>query len=493
MHAQEGRSKGVEPKATCPFFLVPRKRNPPSVNCLATVRMRDCRVVRPSRRECSTTGFFNREGSKDAPPRQLRGRVLQTVRSQPATYLPIVAVETAFADQPGKLDNYSVFDARGGEGQEHEREPGASWTKVWDVLRVQWKGSGSRSLRSCMRKPLTKSQTSIEYRATENGASVHNVFMCRSSVCAGYCSRIKTQNFSNKLQKALIEAENRGYKSYFYTLTIQSGASIKEQQTLLAKAYRSFTKEVSRKARNSGVKCGFAFQYDSTFSNNNDYSCHLHIHGLMICEKEFIIEKECFSIWERSVKANSYSGYYVSSSAFYLKEVKTGEAKQVSRYISKFLKSSYEISGSSGKKRGFYQLVLDADKNENAFKVYNEYVSCFFKVHYSSTGKFISSLIGEEEEKEEEQEELSVSNIEEGEGLSIKVPPYIHSIFCDNDAIVPFLELMKMYAETDMLKCVFLEGWKDVIDNLLYVEGLNYLQLLMLVRQLLDTHLGFRF
>jgi len=403
--------------------------------------------------------------------------MLQTMRSQPATYLPIVAVESAFADQPGTLDKTKDL---------------VSQPTSWDGLKVQWRCPlASISLRSCMRKPL-KGSTTLTYRATAETGQVLGAFCCKSPLCFN-CGPYKTFRFAEKLKRALLENERKEGTSTFLTLTIQSGKSIEEQQKLLSSSYRFFAKEVSRKCKKKGFKSGISYSYDATFKKEFGFATHLHIHAIWFCSGDAgLTEKELFSIWERAVKRNSHDGYYVSKDAFYAKPVNAGDAEKVSKYVAKFVKSALEIANSKGKKCGFRELVITSAGNSKAFSVYNEFLRAFYGLHYSSIGKFGSSLAGCEEEEDEEPVGEGSDKAEE-EAISIVVPSYIHSIFCDNDAIVNFLDLMKMYAETDMLKCVFLEGWKDVIDNLLYVEGLNYLQLVMLVRQLLDTHLGFRF
>lgn len=361
----------------------------------------------------------------------------------------------------------------------------------WDGLRVQWRAPlASASLRSCMRKPL-KGSTTLTYKATAEVGQVLGAFCCKSPLCFN-CGPFKTGRFAEKLKNALLENEHRGGTSTFLTLTIQSGNSIEEQQKLLSSAYRFFAKEVSRKCKKKGFQSGISYSYDATFKKEAGFATHLHIHAIWFCSGDAgLSEQELFSIWERAVKRNSHDGYYVSKDAFYAKPVDAGDAKRVSKYVAKFVKSALEIANSNGKKCGFRELVITSADNSKAFSVYNEFLRAFYGLHYSSLGKFASSLAGCEEEDDEEA--VGEGSERKEEELSITVPSSVHSILCDNAAIVPFLDLMRMYAETEMLKCVFLEGWKDVIDNLLYVEGLNYLQLVILVRQLMDTHLGFRF
>lgn len=359
----------------------------------------------------------------------------------------------------------------------------------WDGLRVQWRAPlASASLRSCMRKPL-KGSTTLTYKATAHEGQVLGAFCCKSPLCFN-CGPYKTGRFAEKLKRALLENEGRGGTSTFLTLTIQSGNSIEEQQKLLSSAYRFFAKEVSRKCKKKGFQSGISYSYDATFKKEASYATHLHIHAIWFCSGDAgLSEGELFSIWERAVKRNSHEGYYISKDAFYAKPVDAGDAKRVSKYVAKFVKSALEIANSNGKKCGFRDLVIVSADDANAFRVYNQFLRAFYGLHYSSLGKFASALAGCEEDEEEEVGEGTERNEEE---LSITVPSYVHSIICDNGAIVSFLDLMKMYAETEMLRSVFVASWYDVI-NLLDVEGLNYLNTVLLVRKLFDTHLGFRF
>lgn len=403
--------------------------------------------------------------------------MLQTSQAQPPTYLSTVTVEPAFAGERGNFN----------KTREHVSQPTS-----WDGLRVQWRAPlASASMRSCMRKPL-KGSTTLTYKATAETGRVVGAFCCKSPLCFN-CGPFKTGRFAEKLKNALLENESRGGTSTFLTLTIQSGNSIEEQQKLLSSAYRFFAKEVSRKCKKKGFQSGISYSYDATFKKEAGFSTHLHIHAIWFCSGDAgLTEQELFSIWERAVKRNSHDGYYVSKDAFYAKPVDAGDAKRVSKYVAKFIKSALEIANSQAKKFSFRELVITSADNSKAFSVYNEFIKAFYGLHYSSLGKFASSLVGCKENDDEEEDTVGEGSERTEEELSITVPSYVHSILCDNSAIVPFLDLMRMYSETEMLRSVFVASWNDVI-NLLDVEGLNYLQLVLLVRQLMYKHLGFRF
>jgi len=390
-----------------------------------------------------------------------------------------VAVSKALASAPNAPEA-ALDNTRG-----HVSQPTS-----WAGLRIQWRAPlASASLRSCMKKPL-KGSTTLTYKATVEVGQVLGAFCCKSPLCFN-CGPFKTGRVAEKLKRALLENEGRGGTSTFLTLTIQSGNLIEEQQKLLSSAYRFFAKEVSRKCKKKGFKSGISYSYDATFKKEASYATHLHIHAIWFCSGDAgLSEQELFSIWERAVKRNSHEGYYVSKDAFYAKPVDSGDANRVSKYVAKFVKSALEIANSNGKKCGFRDLVMVAADDANAFRVYNQFLRAFYGLHYSSLGKFASALAGCEEDEEEEAEGEGSERKEEE--LSITVHSFVHSIICDNGAIVSFLELMKMYSETEMLRSVFVANWHEVI-HLLDVEELNYLNTVLLVRKLFDTHLGFRF
>lgn len=399
---------------------------------------------------------------------------------------PTKAVSAAFTAVPAPFNK--------SKGLVSKRDPSREDAR-WTGMHVQWVApKASTSMRACMKRPF-KGASALTYKATSTEASVHGAFVCKAPLCWN-CGPYKTGRFAEKLKRALIENESRKGTSTFLTLTIQSGngRTIEEQRILLSSAYRLFAKEVSRQCKIKGLQSGIAYSYDLTVNVAEGFSTHLHKHLIWFCSGDAgLTEDELFDIWSRSVKKSSYEGYFVSRKAFYAKKVEANEAQQVSKYVSKFIKSALELANGAGKKCGFRHLVMLAADNPKAFSVYNEIVASFYGLHYSSLGKFASSLAGgDEEDGEQVQETGGEGSDNQEEVLVVTVPAAVHSILCDHDAIVPFLKLLKMHAENRILASLFVASWDDVL-RLIDVEALNYPQLVLLLRQVMHTHLGFVF
>lgn len=363
----------------------------------------------------------------------------------------------------------------------------------WGGLRTQWSSPlASPSLRACCRRK--RNDRSIVYRATASSSSVAGVFRCSSSLCFA-CGPQKSLKFAHKLNKALLENERRGGISLFLTLTIQTGDSVESQRKLLSSSYRTFAKEVSRRSKKNGVKdIGISYAYDATFKKEDRIRTHLHIHAILFSSSDTgLSSRELFCIWEDSVKKNSHTGYYVSSSAFYAEKVEAGDAAKVSKYVSKFIKSALELASTQNKKMGLRELVVRASSDEDAFLVYNQFVRSFFGVHYTSIGKFASSLAGVEDEdtSSNEDEEHSSSEVGNEDALEVFVPQTIHSVLCDYGGIDSFLRLMRVYAESKEGRSDFVVAFGDVCSLLENNKDAQYRDMVCSLLDAMRYHLGF--
>lgn len=314
----------------------------------------------------------------------------------------------------------------------------------------------SKSQRACLRKPIHGK--ALTYEGSGSGVQIKNAFRCRSPLCYS-CGPSRTATFANDLQRALKESESRGGSATFITLTIPTDTSIEEQRSILAEAYRSFSKEISRSLK--GIKSGFSFSYDITFKKiRKDYQPHLHIHAILFAEKKIGISKEdAFKIWERSAKRAAGREIFLSPNAFYFEEMMSKEA--ASRYVSKFLTSSLEIANGQGKVSGLFALYEVALNDERARRVLGACLKAFFNKNWSSLGSYAGSLVPDEEEVEDQ--------VEEGEGkqepvLSLEVPTPVHSVLIDARLIHSF-HLLMMKACREGTPEWFVARWDDFLSD----------------------------
>jgi hypothetical protein len=174
-------------------------------------------------------------------------------------------------------------------------------------------------------------------RTSTNRARNVGIYRCRNSFCVS-CSTQRTTMIAERVTNVVTDQLISGNKAYFGTLTMSKQSAFADSHKILSDCWTEFNRQFGQHIkRKSGGDCwyGGIRGFDVTFKpySNTKTPFHLHIHFVMVFEKEYFsydwIKSEIANRWCRVLAKHGSKG---SIGAQDLQEIGSSEIEAALRY-----------------------------------------------------------------------------------------------------------------------------------------------------------------
>ena len=199
----------------------------------------------------------------------------------------------------------------------------------------------------------------------ENGYSFGGLATCNNPYCV-HCSRKRAFERTEKIRKSILGAREKGFHTYFLTLTMRRSADIVALIKKCQKAWKAVQNKLDKIIKKKlGGKYSTARALDVTFQTEGWLShtpYNLHLHCILIVDADlselsiFDDENVELKLTELEKVSHLVKGAWCNSTGDseavgqHIEEVKN--SRKVSRYLSKMAGLALELSASNITKKG---------------------------------------------------------------------------------------------------------------------------------------------
>ena len=267
-----------------------------------------------------------------------------------------------------KTENNKVYD-EGTSVTSSYRE------RALDIVRFQNRCAPSKSMRLCNRVPIQHNgiiKDVLVMKTEGKDSKFGNLQTCNSFWCP-HCSERSKRDVRDKAKIGIRNAMDNKYSLNFITLTIPrqfGNDNYEEKFKVIQDAFRKVNARLRTKCSRKGAKLYSLKGLDVTIDTSRHDVLHLHIHALIIIDKEEeVFDEEGFEdcVWRIYRNIMKKRGIRVSRKGFSVERVV--EDKELSDYIVKTLGSmereltSTKKNGKSENSKGWFYWVSEIANN----------------------------------------------------------------------------------------------------------------------------------
>ena len=276
----------------------------------------------------------------------------------------------------------------------------------WQLMNAQRGHSGHPSMRHCGTRARFGTP-SVNAVSGAKRASYKGRFACGSPWCV-HCSHYRQDKASDEIARVLMNKDVKA--AYFVTLTLKKTGTIKETQRALSNLYARWFKAVKRKGEiwnGEDFKISFIRSFDITANpyETNGSKTHIHIHSILILNKEWDFEEFGKGKWRRFARK---LGFEASERAQDIVPIRMSgmDARRAGRYLHKDLSSELNSKNKISKTvnatglGGLLNRIIQGCEQSKA--LYRLITGELRGAKATTRGKIWRNLAGIEEEKEEE-------------------------------------------------------------------------------------------
>ena len=247
--------------------------------------------------------------------------------------------------------------------------------RALDIVRFQNRCAPSKSMRLCNRVPIQHNgiiKDVLVMKTEGKDSKFGNLQTCNSFWCP-HCSERSKRDVRDKAKIGIRNAMDNKYSLNFITLTIPrefGNDNYEEKFKVIQDAFRKVNARLRTKCSRKGVELYSLKGLDVTIDTSRHDALHLHIHALIIMDKEEeVFDEEGFEDWVWRIYRNIMRkrGIKVSRKGFSVERVV--EDKELSDYIVKTLGSmereltSTKKNGKSENSKGWFYWVSEIANN----------------------------------------------------------------------------------------------------------------------------------
>lgn len=316
---------------------------------------------------------------------------------------------------------HKVLKIEKGNKNTHRATTGSDYKqRRLDIIKFQNRNAVTKSMRLCNRVPIRHNgiiKDVLLMKTEGKEAKFANLQTCNSFWCPE-CSEKSKIDVRNKARMGIRNAIDNGYSLKFLTLTIPrefGNSNYEEKFKVINDSFKKLNARLRTKCSRKGVKLYSLKGLDVTIDTSR-YDCiHLHLHSLVIMDKEEeVFDEKGFEDWVWRIYRNimKKKGVKVSRKGFSVETVT--EDKELSDYIVKTLGSmereltSTKKNGKSPNSKGWFYWVSEIarEASDRDIAIYKQFLIASKGKRTYDFSRNWNELIDLNPKEEEEEEEI---------------------------------------------------------------------------------------
>lgn len=285
---------------------------------------------------------------------------------------------------------HKVLKTEDGHKNIHRATIGSDYkARRLDIVRFQNRNAVSKSMRLCNRVPIRHNgiiKDVLIMKSEGKDARFANLQTCNSFWCP-QCSEKSKIDVREKAKEGIRNAIDHKYSLKFVTLTIPrefGNSNYEDKFKVINDSFKKLNSRLRTKCSRKGVKLYSLKGLDVTIDTSRYDVIHLHLHSLIIMDKEEdVFDEKGFEDWVWRIYRNimKKKGVKVSRKGFSVETVT--EDKELSDYIVKTLGSmereltSTKKNGKSENSKGWFYWVSEIarEASDRDIAIYKQFLT----------------------------------------------------------------------------------------------------------------------